>query len=63
MASKTVAGDASGAGTRRLRCTQTACPAIDFVNLSPVELDLTALPAGTSVSACFEVNDRRDPVP
>ncbi|XAS62572.1 hypothetical protein VUN84_09445 [Micrococcaceae bacterium Sec5.8] len=39
------------------------CPAVGFVNLGPVELDLSALPAGTSVSACFGVNDRCDPVP
>lgn len=44
-------------------CTQTACPAIGFVNLGPVELDLAAMPAGTTVSACFGVNDRCDPMP
>jgi hypothetical protein len=44
-------------------CTPTACPAVGFVNLGPVELDLSALPAGTSVSVCFGVNDRCEPVP
>lgn len=43
-------------------CTPTACPALGFVNLGPVELDLSGLPAGTKVSACFGVNDRCDPV-
>ncbi|SDP83068.1 hypothetical protein SAMN04487914_1508 [Arthrobacter sp. ok909] len=44
-------------------CTPTACPAVGFVNLGPVELDLSGLPAGTSVSACFGTGDRCDPVP
>ncbi|MGO4857073.1 hypothetical protein [Arthrobacter sp. 2MCAF14] len=44
-------------------CTPTACPAVGFVNLGPIELDLSGLPAGTKVSACFGVNDRCDPVP
>ena len=44
-------------------CTQTYCAAVGFTNLSPVELELAALPADTSVSACFGVNDRCDPAP
>lgn len=44
-------------------CTTNACPASGFVNLGPVELNLSALPAGTTVSACFGVNDRCTPVP
>ncbi|GAA4032906.1 hypothetical protein GCM10023063_15330 [Arthrobacter methylotrophus] len=43
-------------------CTPAVCPAVGFVNLGPVELDLSGLPAGTSVSACFGVNDRCDQV-
>lgn len=34
----------------------TVCPAVGFVDLGPVELDLSALPAVTSVSACFGVD-------
>ena len=41
----------------------TACPAVGFVNLNPLELDLSGLPAGTTVPACFGVNDRCNPVP
>lgn len=44
-------------------CTATVCPAVSFVNTNPVELDLSALPAGTTVSACFGVDDRCEPVP
>jgi hypothetical protein len=44
-------------------CTPEVCPAAGFVNLGPVELDLSGLPAGTSVSACFGVSDRCEPVP
>lgn len=43
-------------------CTAEVCPAVGFVNLGPVELDLSGLAAGTEVSACFGVNDRCDPV-
>ncbi|MGO4582954.1 hypothetical protein AB4Z38_03550 [Arthrobacter sp. 2RAF6] len=43
-------------------CTPEACPAVGFVNLGPVELDLSGLPGGTTVSACFGVSDRCDPV-
>ncbi|AXJ10262.1 hypothetical protein CFN17_12025 [Arthrobacter sp. PM3] len=39
------------------------CPAEGFVNLDPVRLDLSALPAVTSVSACFGPGDRCTPVP
>lgn len=41
----------------------TACPAVGFVNLGPVQLDLSDLPNVSSVSACFGVDDRCNPVP
>lgn len=43
--------------------TPTACPAVGFVNLGPVQLDLSALPGVRSVSACFGASDHCKPVP
>lgn len=42
---------------------KVACPAVGFVNLGPVELDLSGVPGALAVSACFGTNDRCTPVP
>ncbi len=46
-------------------CTQApvACPAVGYVNLGPVELDLSGVPGVLSVSACYGINDHCTPVP
>lgn len=41
----------------------TACPAVGFVNLDAVQLDLSGVSGALAVSACFGVDDRCDPVP
>jgi hypothetical protein len=41
----------------------TVCPAVGFVNLDAVQLDLSGVPDAIAVSACFGINDRCTPVP
>ncbi|RKR29801.1 hypothetical protein [Arthrobacter oryzae] len=40
-----------------------ACPAMGYVNLDAVQLDLSGVPGVLAVSACFGTNDRCTPVP
>lgn len=39
------------------------CPAVGFVKLDAVQLDLSGVPGAVDVSACYGVNDRCTPVP
>lgn len=41
----------------------TACPAVGFVNLDAVELDLSGVPGALRASACFVTNEHCNPAP
>jgi hypothetical protein len=40
-----------------------ACPAVGYVNLDAVQLDLSGVSGALAVAACFGTNDRCTPVP